>query len=159
MYPDQINPINGAEPIFMYNGNENKVAAIKKDRPNAGESNIYFGIGLEMIGDESVRNTIIAISHEFLSKGGIDINEISGELLSGNCYPNPANQYTLIPLKENVKGNIVVYNINGVKVIEQPIHAVGIQRLNTSHLTQGTYFYQIVSENKTSELKKLVIVK
>ncbi len=149
MFPDQINPINGAEAIFMYNGNENKIAAIKKDRPDAGARNIYFGIGLEMIGDVGIRNTIIAIAREFLSKGGIDINEASDELLSGNCYPNPADQYTFIPVKEGMQGNIVVYDINGAKVIEQSIREIGVQKLNTSMLTQGCYFYQ----------KKLVIVR
>ena len=86
MYPDEINPINGAYAIFNYNGNTNKVGAIRFE--NANYKMVYIGVSLEMIGDVNIKNEIVKTSHDWFY-GSISSSEVDfNELIS--VYPNPA---------------------------------------------------------------------
>jgi hypothetical protein len=53
-----------------------------------------------MLSNIDVRNEIISLSREWLSAEivGVDYNGAVNALLSGQNYPNPANDHTWIPV-------------------------------------------------------------
>jgi len=63
-----------------------------------------------------------------------------------NAYPNPSTNSINIanPLKKNEKENIIVYDINGRKVLEKEVIGNGENiKLNISSLSKGIYNYRI----------------
>jgi len=158
MYPDQITALAGADVIFNYTV-ATKNAAIKYD----GEyRSIYFGIGLEMLSNTDVRNQIISLSRQWLSAEmvGVEYNEAVSTLMSGQNYPNPANDHTWIPISKEAQGGIIeIYNMSGSRVISQNIGSELVQRVNLNGLTSGIYTYRIVNGDKVSEARKLSIVR
>jgi hypothetical protein len=158
MYPDQITALTGADVIFNYNV-ATKNAAIKYD---GVYRSIYFGIGLEMLSNVDVRNQIISLSRQWLSAEmvGVEYTEAVNSLMSGQNYPNPANDHTWIPVSKEAQGGIIeIYNINGLKVISQSIASELVQRVNLNALTSGIYTYRVVKGDKVSPAHKLTVVR
>ena len=72
-------------------------------------------------------------------------------------YPNPASDHITIESSQDVTiGSIVIYNINGQMVIEQPIKAGNID-LDTHNFATGIYIMKISSNNQQFEERKLII--
>jgi len=70
-------------------------------------------------------------------------------------YPNPANEYLQIESKDDLE--IFIYDLTG-KVILQQIISSGNSTIPISNLSNGNFFIQFVSEEK-SFIQKLVILK
>ncbi|MDY0102002.1 MAG: Omp28-related outer membrane protein [Lentimicrobium sp.] len=159
MYPDQIDAGAGATVIFNYNTTD-KHAAIRNETENY--RSVYFGIGLEMIGDNDIRNQIVNITRQWLSDGmvGVEYDAAINTLLNGQNYPNPASDYTYIRVTEAAKtGVIEIYNLKGQIVSSQTIDNSMLTRIDVSHLPEGVYAYRVISANNTSEARKLTIVR
>jgi hypothetical protein len=159
MYPDQIDAGAGASVIFNYN-TEAKHAAIKYEAENY--RSVYFGIGLEMIGNAEIRNQIVGLTRTWLSDGmvGVEYDAAINTLLSGQNYPNPANDYTYIRVTEAAKnGTIEIYNLKGQVVLSQTIGNSMLARIDVSQLPEGVYAYRVISANNTSEARKLTLIR
>ena len=90
----------------------------------------------------------------------------SGELLS--VFPNPFNTSTSILYKvaENSKINLTIYNLFGQKIRElvneekqQGTHSVSWDGRdeNGSMATNGLYFCRVVTNEKETQMKRIVI--
>ncbi len=159
-YPDEIKAGSGANIIFNYNSPE-KNAAIRYD--NVGKfRTIYFAVGLEMLANTEVCNQIVSLSRDWLSDGmvGVEYDAAVNTLLSGQNYPNPANDYTFVNVSEAAKGGTIeIYNLNGQLISSQAIGNSLLVRLDLSNLDVGMYVYRIISGNTSSEARKLSIIR
>ena len=159
LYPDQIDAGVGAQVIFNYN-TEAKHAAIMYEAENY--RSVYFGIGLEMIGNTTVRNQIIALTRAWLADEmvGVEYSAAVNALLNGQNYPNPAKEFTYIKVTEAAKGgSIEIYNMNGQVISNQNIDSSLLTRIDVSQLPEGVYVYRVISGNNTSEARKLTVVR
>lgn len=159
MYPEEINAGTGADVIFDYN-TAAKHAAIKYDADTY--RSVYFGIGLEMISNDDVRNEIISLTREWLAAEltGVEYNAAVQTLMSGQNYPNPAGDFTFIPLNEAAAGGILeVYSLNGKLVLRQETGNQKLLRVDLSQLKSGIYSYRVLAGNKASETLKLTVIR
>jgi len=69
-------------------------------------------------------------------------------------YPNPANDYTIISLEDEIFGTVSIFNLNGNVVQKEIINGKNIT-ISTVNLASGVYMVQIIS-NKGLIVKKLV---
>lgn len=76
-------------------------------------------------------------------------------------YPNPFNPVTTISFSSDVditNGTVEIFNSRGQKVDQ--LEAVSNQvTWNAEKQTSGIYFYKVVSDNFTSKLKKMTLLK
>jgi hypothetical protein len=159
MYPEEINAGTGADIIFNYTTTA-KHAAIKYEAPNY--RSIYFGIGLEMVSNVSVRNEIISLSREWLSAEmtGVEYQSAMSSLISGQNYPNPASDFTWIAVSEEAAGGVIeIYNISGTRVFTRQLGSEMLNRIELSSLPSGIYTYRVVNGKKTSGSKKLIVIR
>lgn len=159
MYPEEINAGAGADIIFNYNTTA-KHAAIKYDA--AAYRSVYFGVGLEMVSNIAVRNTIIDLTQEWLAAEmtGVEYQAAMNTLMSGQNYPNPAVDFTFIPVSSEARnGRIEVYSLNGSLVYTQSTGNSLTVRLNTTALESGVYTYRVVAGEKVSKTLKLTVIK
>jgi len=63
-------------------------------------------------------------------------------------YPNPADQYTIIPVSGlKGKSTFMLFNSIGQLIVTQDLNGAESQlQINTSGLAQGVYHYQIANE-------------
>lgn len=158
MYPDVISAGTGADVIFNYNDNASKHSAIKYQAANY--RSIYFGVGLEMVSNQDVRNQIIEISRIWLTGDmtGVEYNQAMNSLISGNIYPNPANEYAWIRLAGQATGaDITVVDMNGSVVLTAKAGSKMLQRIDVSSLRQGMYVVRVQDANGNSSSQHLVI--
>ena len=152
MYPDQLNPINGAEAIFNYNSDASKVGAIRYE--NASFKIVYLGISLEMVDDVNARNEIIKVSHDWfygiISSVEMDLND------NISFYPNPARDNITISSDENWK-SYEIYNVGGQLVESSKISSSATNNLTIDLTNYANGSYSIALSNG-SDLKTLKFV-
>ena len=80
-------------------------------------------------------------------------------ITKNNAYPNPASSVVNIDYALNRdNAQIVLYNILGVPVYEQPLKGQeGSAKINVSDFASGIYFYTIKIDGKAIDTKKLII--
>ena len=72
-------------------------------------------------------------------------------------YPNPASDHLTIETTPDIdKGTIVIYNINGQKIIEQIVKESNTE-IDTHNLTTGVYIVKVSNADKLIEEKKIII--
>ncbi len=160
IYPDEIDPIAPALPIFHYNNNTSKTGGIRLQQN--GYKMVYIGIDLAMIDDETARNQAMQITHDWFHGliTGVEFDESFGKAI-GNNFPNPATDFTVIPF-ENLQENITLRVVNalGKVVLEESIpKGTTAYRLNTSALSTGLYQCVLVNNQGVASNLSLEIVK
>jgi len=152
MYPDQFDPINGATAIFNYNGDANKVGAIRFE--NTDYKLVYIGVSLEMIGDNSIKDDIVKTAHDWFY-GNISSTEVNfNELIS--IYPNPATDLLYIKC-ENLYEEYSIYNILGKKVASGNLsQSSELNTINISNLSNGNYSIILSTDDQSKNLKFIV---
>lgn len=159
MYPEVLSAREGAVDVFYYDVAQTKSAVVKTD--NGTFKMIYFGIGLEMIGNAEIKNQIMALTKNWFDGviSSVEYNKSMNELNVGQNFPNPASDITKVSL-DQLESDAVFYllDLNGRTVMEQNV-AVGTSELdiNLSDLSTGTYFYHLIIGDKNSEVKKLIV--
>ena len=157
MYPDNISARGDAEEVFYYQSNDN-AAAVKATTDKFKV--IYFGVGIEMIGlpfitDKILRQTYYWFNNS-LSTEEYE-NSISG-LFMGQNKPNPANQWTIIPLSLENNGALKLFNLEGKEIRSIRVNKGTSEiKLDLNGLKPGIYLYRIISGGQSSELKKLTV--
>jgi len=159
MYPEELSARADAVEVFYYDVAQTKAAVVKVD--NGTFRMIYFGIGLEMIGDEDVRNQIIALTMEWFNEviTSVEFNEAMGKLNLGQNFPNPAQNITTIKVGQ-LDSDAVLYvvDIMGKTILEQNVKSGSTKVvMDISNLAPGTYFYHLLINGNKSETKKLIV--
>ena len=74
------------------------------------------------------------------------------------AYPNPANDVINLNYTITEQSKLIIYNIVGVqiKTVDLDILSQNID-IDSSELQSGTYFYSLITNNKSIETKRLVI--
>ncbi|MEA3495103.1 MAG: Omp28-related outer membrane protein [Bacteroidota bacterium] len=156
MYPDRL-AVNGqGVPILKYSNS--KIAAIRSHVKDY--KTVYLGFSLEMISDDNIRNEVMTLTHDwFHGKITLDVFDEKMKTLNSN-YPNPANDYTIIPLRSfKSKTTLQIMDTKGRIIIEKIINSGNTEvRINTSSIDNGIYFYKIISENKIIDSKAFQII-
>lgn len=159
MYPEQLSARPGAVEVFYYDAGFTKAGVVKAD--NETFKMIYFGIGLEMIGDEDVKNQIIAVTRDWFNGTltSIEYDSVLRKLNLGQNYPNPVENSTTISIDQlNSDAEFSLVDIHGKSVLKQFVESgSNMVVLNLSGLNPGTYFYHLIINDKISESKKMII--
>lgn len=159
MYPDEINALAGAEVIFNYVTTA-KHAAIRYESEEYRA--VYFGVGFEMLSNVAVRNEIIDITRQYLTGYlvGVEYTEAVNALMTGQNYPNPASNYTFIPVSKAAQGGTLeIFNLNGQRILTQQIGSDLLYQINLTELPSGFYTYRVVNGRNISESHKLSVIK
>lgn len=84
---------------------------------------------------------VLSRTFTILVTDGNGFNEITNKK-DIKLYPNPTNSILTIESKNNINANIDIYNIYGVKVLQQIINDK-IESIDVSDLAKGYYFIKI----------------
>ena len=88
-YPDQIAPINGAEPICFYNSASSNVGGVRYTDCNF--KTILLGIGLEMVGNATIKHDLMKTAHDwFWNTSGVSLSSTSTEESCTGCMDGTA---------------------------------------------------------------------
>ncbi len=159
MYPDQISPLADASTIFYYNTALTKIGAVRSVKGSAKV--VYFGVGLEMVQSNDVRNDILDRTYDYFMEGvGFgDKNKVSDGYL-GACYPNPARDFVTLNLNGLDRSLVVeIVDINGKTVMSKQVMPGTTQiSLNTAILPAGLYLYRIMDQGSVLETKKMQVI-
>jgi thiol-disulfide isomerase/thioredoxin len=160
LYPDHVTPTNDdAHLIFTYN-NDGGGGAIRTQTENYKV--VYFGIGMEHVGDTDVKNNLIKVSHDWFY--GIvsteDFDRFFSDLSLGQNTPNPADKSVEIAINGSLEqpAIIQVVDITGKIVYSQPITPGDkVINLNTASFGNGVYFYSLVNKDGQTGSKKMMV--
>ncbi len=153
MYPDELTLQGGAVEIFNYNGGS-KIGGLRAD--NGTFKVVYIGVALEMIDDNTVKDEIVKLAHDWfyglVSDDEMNINHLF------NVYPNPTRDILNINT-DYASGNYKVTNLLGEVVLSGNLEMVnGTLPVNVSELAEGTYNFTIENGNNITT-KQFVKVK
>jgi hypothetical protein len=156
MYPDQINPVQNGSPAFYYNTTQTKVCAVRSTKDAAKV--VYFGVGLEMVSSNLVRNDVIKKTYDWFMLGvGFDDIKAGHTAFLGQNFPNPANGSTTISMGAIDHDMILqITDLAGRTISSEQVKA-GTERLqvSTSALATGMYLYRLIDGGRVVDTKKL----
>ena len=99
----------------------------------------------------STRNVKIYDAH-------LNAPEDTEEFVLGDNYPDPADNYTIIPYKLELKGILEISDLSGKKIATYELSSNEHEFfLNTHNLVPGIYNYTIICSNGKSATKKFAI--
>jgi hypothetical protein len=113
---------------------------------------IYFNLASYLPGDTSI---IVDTSSHFAHKNNCDPNGLNVNVDEISIFPNPNNgQFTI----DGISGgfDIYLYAVNGQQVYERK-KLFGKSTLTIQNLAAGTYYMEIIIENKIIHYKTLMI--
>lgn len=159
-WPDQIEPATAdGNTIFWYDAAQTISGGIKVD--NGVSKVVYLGIGVEMIGNATIRRDIIATTHDWFYSGitSIEFDEAIANAVAGDAFPNPAADFTnieFIGLDKDVTLQLV--DASGKILLDTKISSgTELYTLKTADLTNGVYFCRILNQNQLINVKKLIV--
>jgi Calcineurin-like phosphoesterase/Secretion system C-terminal sorting domain len=108
----------------------------------------------------------VSMTNEFEIHGPVNIeipfqNQLPVMTVLGANFPNPFNPETTIAfnIKENEKGILSIYNIQGQRIVEKKFEAGNHQyHWNAERLASGIYFYKLSSPT-LNVTKKMILFK
>lgn len=157
MYPDNIAARNGADEVFYYESND-KAAVVKAATNNFKV--IYFACGFEMIGQVPTTNQIMRQTYYWFnnSLSTQEFEDALSDIFMGQNMPNPAKVKTTIPISLKHDGELRIINSQGEMISTLAVSADETEiALDITSFSAGVYFYQIISEGRSSRLKKLIV--
>lgn len=161
MYPEVITARDGASEVFYYDAGQTKNGVV---RAETGVFNvIYFGIGLEMLEDEDVKNEIIEVTRNWFDTyvSTEEFDQVLRSIQLGQNYPNPVKDVASISISKPVNDARLILKDQHGKIIKD----VSIEknssliRLDVSGLPAGIYYYQMIVNDQGSEVKKMTIIR
>jgi hypothetical protein len=160
IYPDQLEPVNNSSAIFYYNSSTSKIGGLRAEE--SAYKVVYIGVGMEMLSDVNVKNEILKLSYDWFygNLSTIEFDQQMQSLSLGNNYPNPAVDFTIIPVNGDIKEEslLELSDLNGKVIATQIINPnTASIFVNTENYAQGTYFYRLRNNQQTSSGKIEVI--
>jgi hypothetical protein len=158
-YPDELSPRTDAVGTFVYPGD--KIGAVRYASDKFKTA--YFGFGMEMVEDKSIRDDIMKLTKEWFD-GVISSVEydaaIRGLSLQQN-YPNPASAMTVIPFTASTRDlTLQVTDVTGRVLMTRSIPAGSTQLvLPTNTLQSGMYFYRVFDGVKVVGSKVMQVLR
>ncbi len=167
-YPEQISSYSGSGSIETMKYNNNYIGAVRKD--NGTYKTFYMGIGLEQVGNASMRKLLIQRVvdwfNNLLDVQGSDHQPTAFNL--GQNYPNPFNPVTsidyAIPQSSHVK--LTIFNALGQKVrdlVNETLAPGNYKTIwdgknqNGAVVSSGIYIYRLEVGNNVAQRKMLLI--
>ena len=160
IYPDVFRPIDPAVALYHYNNVGLNIGAIRVEEND--HKIVYVGVDMGMIADENVRHAIIEISHDWFngSLSAVEYDNLIKEAL-GQSYPNPASEFTTIPLNNIEKdASIHLTDLTG-KIIHTGAISVGqtSYKLLLNDFASGNYYYYLKTADGQSAPQSISIVR
>jgi hypothetical protein len=160
MYPDIIFPVSPAKPVFCYNNDISKVAAVRNN--NGVYKTVFLAVSLEMIGSSTIRNEIMKLAYDWFEGkiSSVEYDQKMAELM-GQGFPNPAVDYTIIPLKNIEKAMLLeVTDLNGklmqtVKILPGSSSV----KIDCSSMPSGIYTGKLSSKDGFVGTTRIVVSK
>ncbi len=159
LYPDHVHNATDDGVIFMkYNDNGGCGVRVETEQYKV----VYFGIGLEHVGDSEVADLLVKASHDWFYGivGTKDFDRILSGLSLQQNTPNPASDKTIIAINGQVDqaSSFEVIDLAGKVLMTQDIRT-GAQEIevNTSLLSNGLYFYHIINQDGQTISKKMIV--
>jgi hypothetical protein len=160
LYPDHLSPTNDEAQVILTYNNDGGGGAIRTETDTYKV--IYFGIGLEHVGDLEVRNELMKTSHDWFYGivGTNDLDNFISNVALDQNSPNPADRSTEIAIDGSLEGDamISIVDLTGKVVFSQEIAAGDkMISLNTSNLSEGVYFYYLTNSEGQTVAKKMTV--
>lgn len=161
-FPEQITPVTGAEAIYFYNGDTNNIGGVRHE--SGAFKVVYLGVGLEMLGEASVKNEIMKTAHDWFWDGVVlpGVPELLSSTPTMKVYPNPFSYATnvMINLKESANVSLSLYDIRGHLVYSSERgllnKGVHVEEIDASALSGGIYFLQLSTPNSVVNQKLII---
>ena len=159
LYPDHVHNATDNGTIFLeYNDNGGGAVRVETEQYKV----VYFGIGLEHVGDSEVADLLVKTSHDWFYNivGTKDFDRILSGLSLQQNTPNPANDKTIITINGQVDqaSSFEVIDLTGKVIMTQDIRTGEKEiEVNTSALSSGLYFYHIINSEGQTISKKMVV--
>lgn len=98
---------------------------------------------------------------EVIDTATVSVNEnLRDKIFISQSHPNPAAGTVSFHFSIPENGTLIIHNSLGEIVLKSHIsHLTSHTSANISNLAPGIYFYQIVSENFHSEVKRMAVIK
>ena len=119
---------------------------------------------LKLVFDEDVEITPEPLDQLRLAQPQEEEPDVKEDLLNvpvvneyARVYPNPAKESFTIQYNLQGEGIFRLYEITGRKMMESSLHEQGTINYNTNGLSNGLYFYTIVSNTNIIASSKLVV--
>ena len=159
MYPDELTETSTGNAIFYYNNSQAAVAGVRSK--NAAYKTVYLAVSLEMIADQAVRNQIMKLTYDWFNGTISSVKYDEGMASIGQNYPNPANDFTVIPVNNPGKEmTILLSDVNGKTINSFTVSPTATNyRLNCSALKSGIYFYRLTDGKTIGNVYKLQVIK
>ena len=160
-FPDELNAVGLGTVIFYYNTAKTKKGAVRAT--NGTWKTVYLAASLEMISNQTTRNEIMKISHDWFGGSawtGIEPSPSVKKATLGQNFPNPVSGMTTILLNGNATDmTLRVTDLTGRVLFSEVISGgqPSIQ-INSSSFANGIYFYQLVDGGKVLDTKKMQVI-
>jgi len=149
-------------------GNEGEVISsvtVVEANEKSYEFSVHYTAPLASVGssivrytfyDESNTNDSISVIYEFVTIPGLR-TFVYANVPSLSVYPNPSVDYLTIEMNDlQLKQTVVVlYDAIG-RVVKTQLVTSNSTKMDVNNLEQGTYYLQILNDNKTIGVRKLV---
>lgn len=151
LYPEVIRPLNGAYPIFQYEGeHEGVIGGLRHDFKKGKV--VYLGIGIEQIENKELADKIIKTSRDWFS-GILSADDEKANNLT--ITPNPA--HSIVTVKTPINSTISIFDSFGT-LVHTEITSSELTNVNTSSFSTGTYLVSIKYGSEKVKNGKLQII-
>ena len=124
------------------------VVSSSGDSYNNGGVNMDYTLGEIVVETHTNSTTVLTQGfHQGVLKVSTNVENTEINL---KVYPNPTSQFLIIELVENVKADLLVYDMNGKLVIKDKLDDEQLKQLDFGFLNQGNYFLHINIADKKS---------
>ncbi|MBK8956403.1 MAG: Omp28-related outer membrane protein [Saprospiraceae bacterium] len=145
LYPDVINSTSAnAKTLFSYT--ENKIGGYYFER--LPHKVIYSGVGMEMFGNKNFVKELITKAHIWFNGCDKIISNAKQHVIENQVcrfYPNPFKDVLHFEFKSNDKFEIKIWTAD-LKLILHQIKVDNLNRISTSNLPTGIYYYTIIDK-------------
>jgi hypothetical protein len=158
MYPDVVTPLQDALPVFYYNTTLTKISALRSMKGSAKV--LYFGVGLEMVQTEAVRNDILDRTYDWFMETVGMAEPVAGTTGTITMIrPNPANGVANVVIT-GIEGQatLELSDLTGRVVMKLPVQGAGSYRLNVADLSTGLYICTLTSGLRKVDSQKLQVI-
>lgn len=154
-YPDQITPRAPATAIFKY-GTTEKIGGLRAQTAN--HKLVYLGVGPEQFSSVAIARNVVKLSHDWFY-GLVSVEEFEARIGGlGQPWPVPADRTLSVPVDLKTAARLTLHDATGRVVLERAVAAgTPIVDLNTSALSNGSYFLRLQTSDGHGEARRIVV--